>query len=55
MGRDTSIGYRNVDEAKKDVADYLMGYYNGQRPYSFNGATSPVAAEEKLKILSGIS
>jgi putative transposase len=37
------------------VADYLMGYYNEQRPHTFNGGVSPVAAEEKLKILSGIS
>jgi putative transposase len=32
-----------------------MGYYNQQRPHTFNGGVSPVVAEEKLKILSGIS
>ena len=49
------LGYRSRLEAEKDVGGYLMGYYNQQRPHSFNGGMSPVAAEEKLKILSGIS
>ena len=50
-----SLGYRNLAEAKKDVGKYLMGYYNRERPHAFNGGISPVAAEENLKILSGIS
>ena len=50
-----AMGYRNLPEAKKDIADYLMDYYNWQRPHSFNGGMSPVVTEEKLKILSGIS
>jgi len=32
-----------------------MGYYNQQRPHSFNGGMPPVVAEENLKLLSGIS
>lgn len=47
--------YRNLSEAKRDVAEYLMGYYNQQRPHVFNSGISPMAAEEKLKTLSGIS
>ena len=50
-----TLGYRNLPEAQKDVGDYLMGYYNQQRPHTFNGGISPVVAEEKLIILSGIS
>jgi putative transposase len=50
-----ALGYRNLPEAKKDVGGYLMDYYNQQRPHTFNGGISPVAAEENLKILSGIS
>jgi len=50
-----ALGYRNLPEAKKDVGGYLMDYYNRQRPHTFNGGISPVAAEENLKILSGIS
>ncbi len=50
-----ALGYRNLPEAKRDVGGYLMDYYNRQRPHAFNGGISPVAAEENLKILSGIS
>lgn len=49
------MGYRNLPEAKKDVGGYLMDYYNRQRPHTFNDGIPPVAAEENLKILSGIS
>ena len=44
-----ALGYRNLPEAKKDVGGYLMDYYNRQRPHTFNGGISPVAAEENLK------
>jgi len=50
-----ALGYRNLPDAQKDVGSYLMDYYNRQRPHVFNGGISPVAAEENLKILSGIS
>jgi len=49
------LGYRNLPEARKDICGYLMGSYNRQRPHTFNGGISPVAAEENLKTLSGIS
>lgn len=50
-----TTGYRSLLEAKRDVAEYLMDYYNQQRAHVFNGGISPTAAEEKLKTLSGIS
>jgi putative transposase len=50
-----AMSYRSLPYAKKDVGSYLMDYYNQQRPHTFNGGISPVAAEEKLKIMSGIS
>ena len=50
-----AMGYRKMHEAQKDVAHYLMDYHNRQRPHTFNNGISPVAAEEKLKTLSGIS
>lgn len=50
-----ALGYRNLSEAQHDVGSYLMGYYNRHRPHTFSGGISPVAAEENLKILSGIS
>jgi putative transposase len=50
-----SLGYRSIPDARKDIGDYLMNYYNRQRPHTFNDGMPPVIAEEKLKILSGIS
>ncbi|PXX88379.1 hypothetical protein DIT71_17375 [Marinobacter vulgaris] len=50
-----ALGYPNLPEAKKDVGGYLMDYYNRQRPHTFNDGIPPIAAEENLKILSGIS
>lgn len=50
-----SLGYQSFTEAKLDIGLYLMGYYNQRRPHRLNDGISPQAAEEKLKILSGIS
>ncbi|WP_432695585.1 IS3 family transposase [Marinobacterium sp. YM272] len=48
-------GYSSLMVAKMDMGRYLMDYYNRQRPHRANGGISPVAAEEKLKTVSGIS
>lgn len=48
-------GYRSVSEAKIDVGQYLMNYYNQIRPHQFNNGMSPQAAEEKLKTVSTFS
>ena len=29
-------GYRKMEEAAKDVSQYLMGYYNWRRPHKYN-------------------
>ncbi len=50
-----SEGYRSFAEAKKDISDYLMDYYNWYRPHQNNGGVAPTLAEEKLKLLSGNS
>jgi putative transposase len=50
-----NLGYRSLAEAKMDIGSYLMGYYNQRRPHQLHGGTSPQAAEEKLKTVSGIS
>ncbi|GAA3899108.1 IS3 family transposase [Halomonas cibimaris] len=50
-----ALGYTALHTARQDIGDYLMGYYNRQRPHAFNGEISPVAAEEQLNVLSGIS
>ena len=48
-------GYANLALAQKDIGRYLMDYYNEYRPHSYKGGMSPVAAEEKLNLLSGNS
>jgi putative transposase len=50
-----ALGYRSLFEAQRDIGDYLMRYYNWQRPHSKNDGLAPAAAEEKLKSMSGIS
>ena len=49
------IGYPSLSEAKRDIGDYLMGYYNCQRPHQHNDGLPPAESEKKLKLLSGIS
>jgi len=50
-----ALGYRNLPEAKGDVGDYLMDYFNQQRPHTFNYGIAPVATEGNLQLLSGIT
>ena len=50
-----SLGYVSFEQAQRDISDYLMGHYNRHRPHQYNAGLSPVAAEEKLNLLSGIS
>lgn len=49
------LGYMSYSQARQDISDYLMRHYNGVRPHQYNQGLSPVAAEEKLNLLSGIS
>ncbi len=50
-----TMGYQSFAEAKKDIGDYLMGYYNCYRPHQKNGGKSPIMMEEKLINVSGIT
>lgn len=49
------LGYQSLSEAKIDIGQYLMSYYNQIRPHQFNNGMSPQAAEEKLKTVSTFS
>ncbi len=49
------MGYHGLAAAQKDISSYLMGYYNQERPHTFNGGVAPVVAEEKLKTVSEIN
>jgi putative transposase len=50
-----TTGYASLEQAKSDIGSYLMGYYNYQRPHSFNQGLAPAAAEEKPYLTSNIS
>ena len=38
-------GYRSYQEAVKDAYQYFLGYYNHQRPHSYNAGLPPAVAE----------
>lgn len=48
-----STWYTSFEEAKRDIGSYLTGYYNWQRPHSYNEGTAPAVVEEKLNLSSG--
>ena len=48
-------GYASLEQAKSDIGGYLMGYYNYQRPHSFNRGLAPAVAEEQPYLVSTIS
>lgn len=50
-----TAGYSSLSAARCDIGQYLMGYYNWQRPHQYNGGLAPAVSEEKPKLLSGIS
>ena len=41
-------GYVGLDQARLDISSYLMGYYNYQRPHSFNQGLAPAIAEKNF-------
>ena len=36
-----AMGYASLKQAESDIGGYLMGYYNYQRPHSFNQGLAP--------------
>lgn len=50
-----STGYMSAREAKRDIAAYLMDYYNWQRPHQHNDGVPPAEAENRSKQVSGFS
>ena len=40
-------GYRTFEEAKANITDYIIGYYNRFRPHKNNGGLPPAVAEKK--------
>ncbi len=52
MERVWQRNYANQDEAKKDIADYIVSFYNTERINSVLGNMSPVAFEQKMAPLA---
>jgi putative transposase len=48
-----ATGYDSEAEAKRDVSNFLMNYYNRERPHQFNEGISPAKAEELAKKVFG--
>lgn len=48
-----ATGYDSEAEAKRDVSNFLMNYYNWERPHQFNKGISPAKAEELAKKVFG--
>ncbi len=49
------VGYASVALSYRDIGEYLMRYYNQQRPHQHNAGVPPALAEEHPNLLSGIS
>jgi putative transposase len=47
--------YLSKGEAQKDIGDYLMRYYNWERPHQHNKGLAAAKAEENSNLLSEIS
>lgn len=39
------IGYKNFTEAKDEITNYIIGYYNRFRPHQYNGGLTPNESE----------
>lgn len=49
------LGDLSKAEAQRDIGDYLMRYYNWERPHQYNNGLPPAVAEETTKFMSGTS
>lgn len=49
------LGYVSAQQVQRDIAHYLLHWYNWQRPHQFNNGLAPAVAEEKLRTVSGMS
>ncbi len=55
MERVWQRNYANFTEAKRDVTDYIVGFYNCTRLHSTLGYLSPAAFERKLTEIQSIT
>jgi putative transposase len=39
------VGYKNFTEARDEITDYIIGYYNKFRTHQYNGGLTPDQSE----------
>jgi putative transposase len=44
------IGYKNFNETKQAIINYIMDYYNKTRPHTYNDGISPNESERRYKL-----
>jgi putative transposase len=44
------IGYKNFNEAKQAIINYIMDYYNKTRPHTYNGGISLNESERRYEL-----
>jgi len=49
-----SLGYRSILDARKDIGDYLMDYYNRQRPHALTPVCRLWSPKKNLKYCPGL-
>ncbi len=40
-----NAGYSSLNGLKREVVDYIIGYYNAFRPHDYNGGLTPNKSE----------
>ena len=40
-------GYAGKDEARQQINDYILNYYNSVRPHHYNGGLTPEESENR--------
>ena len=43
-------GYAGKDEARQQINDYILNYYNSVRPHHYNGGLTPEESENRYRI-----
>ena len=45
-------GYVDKDEARQQINDYILNYYNSVRPHHYNGGLTPEESENRYHFYS---
>jgi transposase InsO family protein len=45
-----TIGYKNFNETKQAIINYIIDYYNQKKPHRYNGVLSPNESERRYEL-----